>query len=165
MSALFGRRRSLTATRAWVADQALREIRLEARSAAPLETGGMLLGYASPTNGGLFVIERMIGPGPNAHHARTRFEPDAPWQEEELAEVYKNSGRRTTYLGDWHSHPGAHAIPSDLDRRTARAISRHRQARARRPLMLIIGGTEARPDIRMYQYARRRLRLVDFAEF
>lgn len=164
MLAVLGRRRSLTGTRVWIAREVLREIRLEALSTAPLETGGMLLGYRPPAEKPI-VVERMIGPGPNAHHALTRFEPDGPWQEQELAELYLRSARRTTYLGDWHSHPRAAAIPSELDRRTARAISRHREARARRPLMLIMGGTDVRPDVRMYQYVRRRLRPVELVAF
>jgi integrative and conjugative element protein (TIGR02256 family) len=103
----------------------------------------MLLGYISPASPpDEVVIETVIGPGPGACHYASRFEPDAAWQQSELARSYEDSGRVTTYLGDWHTHPGGLTLPSRRDRRTARAIARTAGARMPSPLMLILASTE-----------------------
>jgi integrative and conjugative element protein (TIGR02256 family) len=113
--------------------------RMAPRETGGRETGGILLGWSSP-DGDDHVVAEMIGPGPNATHWRTRFRPDGLWQERRLAERYKSSGRRLTYLGDWHSHPRGSDHPSKRDIRTARKIAAHEEARASQPLMLILAG-------------------------
>jgi integrative and conjugative element protein (TIGR02256 family) len=109
---------------------------LEARRCAPLETGGVLLGWRDATD---VCVTNIIGPGPRATHDRTSFMPDADWQAEQVALLYSQSGRRLAYLGDWHTHPGAAPIPSARDRKTLRVISRHRPARCPNPIMVILG--------------------------
>lgn len=132
----------------------------EAGRKAPLETGGVLLGWSDPTDHE-FVVCEMVGPGPRARHRHTRFVPDARWQRERIAELYASSGRTLRYLGDWHSHPGGGEQPSRRDERTARRIARARAARALRPLMLILAdsGTTWRPAT--YQLARGELIAVE----
>jgi integrative and conjugative element protein (TIGR02256 family) len=101
----------------------------------------MLLGYQTIASDiEEFVVVEVLGPGPGARHRRRRFEPDGPWQQERLEERYRSSGRVTTYLGDWHTHPRGRAAPSWRDVRCARRIARCRTSRARHPLMLIVGG-------------------------
>lgn len=162
-------RRSFVAPRVWVADEALEQLAHEAYQHEPLETGGLLLGYwSAAASEQEILIQAVIGPGPQAHHERSRFEPDAAWQRKQLADVYVASGRITTYLGDWHTHPGDAPSPSRRDRKTARAIANAGDARAPRPLMLILGGgNEASgwtPCLhlfergRLHEVAMRRLR-------
>lgn len=122
--------------RAWLADHVLADIRGEASRHARDETGGMLLGHWHDDD---VVVAATIGPGPLARRGPTWLHPDHDWQLDELARVYSSSGRTTTYLGDWHTHPGGAPRPSRRDRRTLRAIRRAPQARAARPLMLILG--------------------------
>lgn len=125
----------------------------EAADRAPRETGGMLLGYISPsTSPEEIVIEAVIGPGPAAVHEPTRFEPDSAWQQAHLAQMYERSGRTTTYLGDWHTHPGGAALPSRRDQRTARAIARSKAARAPQPLMLILASDEDDWSVAAFRY-------------
>ncbi len=122
-----------------LAPSAVEEMQTEAKRALPDETGGMLLGYVVPVSAPeRIVVEAVLGPGPDAKHSSHRFEPDSDWQDERLAEVYADSRRTTTYLGDWHSHPLDVAVPSRRDRRTARRIARKKSARMPRPLMLIL---------------------------
>lgn len=45
------------------------------RSFAPLETGGILVGYRSHT---AIAVTHIIGPGPGATHESTAFEPHTP---------------------------------------------------------------------------------------
>lgn len=109
---------------------------LEAKRTDPLETGGVLLGYWADT--GEVVVASVVGPGPAAVHRRDRFLPDHAYQEREVALAYRESGRRITYLGDWHSHPSGLGTLSRRDRVTLRRIGNNPGARAPRPLMAIV---------------------------
>lgn len=121
----------------------LDELEREAERTFPNETGGVLLGYRDCEDAALVQVMFQIGSGPNAVHERHRFEPDSAWQQDQIALAYVQSGRIATYLGDWHSHPKGSLRLSKLDRDTARRIARYKQARARRPIMLVLcGGPE-----------------------
>ena len=111
----------------------------EATSHAPHETGGVLMGWSTGED---ICVTNVIGPGPDATHERTSFLPDNKWQAEQIATLYERSGRRLSYLGDWHTHPGHQPVPSLRDRRTLRAIARHKAARCPRPVMAILGQPE-----------------------
>lgn len=135
----------------------VREMEADADRHAPEETGGILLGYTDRTDAMRIQVTDQIGPGPNAVHRRNRFEPDGKWQAQEIAGVYAGSGRVSTYLGDWHSHPGGSRRPSGLDRSTARRIALCEEARAPHPVMLILRGEAG--DWQLAAYRRGRWRL------
>jgi integrative and conjugative element protein (TIGR02256 family) len=120
----------------WIARTATHALLDEANDKAPLETGGILLGYIAPSNGDA-VVTATIGPGPAADHTRTSFTPDADHHERELARRYEASGRLHTYLGDWHSHPPGGASLSPQDLRTLRRIALYKSARISEPLMIV----------------------------
>jgi integrative and conjugative element protein (TIGR02256 family) len=115
-------------------------LRDDAEKHFPLETGGALLGYWCGNNEA--VVQEAIGPGPHAVHRKTSFCPDADWQHAQMALIYKRSGRRTAYLGDWHTHPTAeHDGLSWIDRRAIKQVAQSTEARAPAPLMgLMYGG-------------------------
>jgi len=113
----------------------------------PLEVGGVLIGYHY---GGTVEIAHAIGPGPGASHGRFRFEPDSEWQFEQISLLYEVSGRRLSYLGDWHTHPRGRPAPSRRDLDTMRMISCYPEARCPEPLMLILGGKPGRWSSRVY---------------
>jgi integrative and conjugative element protein (TIGR02256 family) len=119
----------------WVNLAALSLIRAEAGLYPDLETGGLLLGYVQSED---VVICDVIAAGPNAQRTRTTFLPDSSWQTDELAKRYAASGRRHTYLGDWHTHPFGVGALSWRDRRTLRAIARAPEARISRPISLVL---------------------------
>jgi integrative and conjugative element protein (TIGR02256 family) len=76
-------------------------------------------------------------------HRRAWFLPDHLYQTRLLAEAYEKSDRRTTYLGDWHSHPNGPQRLSDVDRNTLRRIARSVQQRSRSDhpaMMLLLSG-------------------------
>jgi integrative and conjugative element protein (TIGR02256 family) len=125
----------------------------EAETWAPLETGGALLGYwAAATNGP--VVTHFVGPGPRASHSPNRFEPDYDYQNAEIARRYSASGRRLHYLGDWHSHPDGSGYLSDKDRATFLTIAQSKEARAARPIMVVLAGKD-RWAISAWQFERR----------
>lgn len=143
-------------TTVWLPASIRTNIESAASERAPDEVGGILLGYEAP--GGDVVVTHLVGPGPRARFRRARFEPDGLWHEKEVARIYAATARRSTYLGDWHSHPAGVAVPSRADNRTARRIARHSAARMPRPLMVIAARESGRWEIAAFRYVHRRLR-------
>lgn len=135
----------------------LQAIEAEADRHAPQETGGILLGYPDRANRRLVQITLQVGPGPRAVHEAHRFEPDGAWQERQVAAMYAASGRVSTYLGDWHSHPCGSHKPSGLDRSTAARIALCEEARAPHPLIVILHGEPGCWQLAVYQRERWRL--------
>lgn len=117
----------------------LDRIEREADRTYPLETGGVLMGYWA--HEALLYVTAVIGPGPTAKHRRWNFTADYHWQLERIAEQYESSGRRETYLGDWHTHPGArHGDLSAIDMCALRKVVLSPHARAPRAISAILFG-------------------------
>lgn len=81
---------------------------------------------------------QVLGPGPNARHGWSYFEPEGQWQVARGREIYRASGRTIAYLGDWHTHPHGSAVPSARDRQTALDIATDTVFRAPEPLYGIV---------------------------
>jgi integrative and conjugative element protein (TIGR02256 family) len=107
----------------------------EAERSRPFETGGMLVGWLVDTE---VVVTGVIAAGPHARHERDSFEADGAWQQLQLEETYRKSGRTVTFLGDWHSHPRGRPRPSQRDRETAALVARSEGARTPQPITLIL---------------------------
>jgi integrative and conjugative element protein (TIGR02256 family) len=145
-------------TSVWISDPAISELVTEATRRSPLETGGVLLGYQADA-GRATVVTAVVGPGLSAQHAKATYVPDHEYQEQEIARVYAASGRRTTYVGDWHSHPGGPLYLSRTDVRTLRMIARHKNARLSSPIMIVAAGVAPEWDIGVWQWRPTWLKL------
>jgi integrative and conjugative element protein (TIGR02256 family) len=110
-----------------------------ADNANPLETGGAIMGYVTDSNHAEVAITSIVGPGSGAVQTRISFEPDYDYQYAEIEKIYFASGRRHTYLGDWHTHPDSAAELSRKDKAALRCIAACEDARAPQPIMLILG--------------------------
>lgn len=129
----------------WMSSPHLQSCIDEATRTFPFETGGTFMGWWSDTV--TVVITAMIGPGPDAVHGRHDFAPDQAWQLAQIADHYQASGRRETYLGDWHSHPNASSGRfSWKDHRVLRRIIQSSEARCAEPLMAVLWG-----DVKAWQ--------------
>lgn len=117
----------------WAPGRVLASIEREARRFAPLETGGVLLGWR---DGPDLVVAGLMGPGPRALHGRHLFLPDHSWQVAQIRTAFADTGGDLDYLGDWHTHPCGVAAMSDQDRTTLTKLDR----RVRGATMLIAGG-------------------------
>lgn len=131
----------MTAIRTWISREHALEIVKLAAQEAPRETGGVLMGYWT-SDGSDVVITHVVGPGAGALHTPTRFVPDQDAHLRQIAAIYFQSDRVSTYLGDWHSHPGGRGLLSASDRRTLRRIASTPTARIECPLMGIVAGDE-----------------------
>jgi len=121
----------------WIYRPVLKFMTVEASTKAPLETGGVLMGYfGQPEN--TPVILWATGPGSQAVHLRNHYDPDYEFDESQIATIYEKFGKRITYLGDWHTHPAPFAVLSYRDKRTLRRIAKCKSARIDAPLMLIL---------------------------
>jgi integrative and conjugative element protein (TIGR02256 family) len=127
----------------WLWNMAWARMTEEANSKVPLETGGLLMGYTVPAEK-VLVVTDVIGPGPNAVHQSASFIPDYEFHEREVRRHHLESGGRTRYLGDWHSHPDGVSILSAKDKRTLHRIGVSPEARVSTPLMLLVCGRPGR---------------------
>lgn len=137
----------------WIAHRLRNKLISEADRTFPSETGGVLAGYWVKDEA---VISDATGPGPNAIHRADWFAPDCSFHETEIAKIYEASGRKWTYLGDWHSHP-LQITPtlSSQDQKTLRRIAHSRNARASTPLMLILSGQPQEWKFAVWQWQSR----------
>ncbi len=122
----------------WICKLTVSQMLAEADRTFPNETGGVLIGYWVKQYEEA-VITHATGPGPHAVHRSNSFVPDSEYQEMEIKKHYHTSERLHIYLGDWHTHPRERAYLSSTDRRTLRKIATHSEARARVPLMAVLG--------------------------
>lgn len=122
----------------WIERACLQKMQLLSAEKKPKESGGVLMGYWGNSNE--VVVTQVLGPGPEAKHDLFSFSPDDKWQETRIAEIYEQTGKTSTYLGDWHSHPGGGCELSSRDFRTLKRIASFAPARADRPIMAIIHG-------------------------
>jgi integrative and conjugative element protein (TIGR02256 family) len=121
----------------------------------PVETGGILMGSPSDSDGPA-EVSWVVGGGPEAERTQTSFDPDQWWQEEQVSIIYELSGRRATYLGDWHSHPNGRPELSWRDKNVARLIASDPAARCESPIMWVIGAQVGRTEWRAYRLRGRR---------
>ncbi|UPU34496.1 Mov34/MPN/PAD-1 family protein [Geomonas paludis] len=126
--------------RVWLPKRLVEGLILEAEKKAPLETGGVLAGYRSEDNSNI-VVTTFVGPGPRAVHKRESFTPDEDYDKDQINKIFDKSHGTVTYLGDWHTHPGAKAYLSGLDKVALQNIGNLRETHVQVPLMLILGGT------------------------
>ncbi|WP_084125986.1 Mov34/MPN/PAD-1 family protein [Demequina sp. NBRC 110054] len=103
-----------------------------ARTAAPNESGGILVGWWEPPN---VAIVRALLPVQDHdvgrfHYSRRHSIAQAKLEEYRRTQTDANSG----YIGEWHSHP-APLPPSSTDRRELNAIVK--QTRERTALVVV----------------------------
>jgi integrative and conjugative element protein (TIGR02256 family) len=123
----------------WVPERVLRTMQSDADRWYDLETGGALVGYWSDP--AVAVVTAMIEGGPSSVRQRHSFTPDRQWEQMEVERHYFGSGRRETYIGDWHTHPDeVSAYPSWTDRRCLKNIIRSPEARVSHPIMILMCG-------------------------
>lgn len=147
---------------AWLPQGLIEACVREATDHFPLETGGTFMGWWADV--GTVVITTTIGPGPNPSRGKHFFQPEQEWQLEQIAKHYEASGRRETYLGDWHSHPGTTTGHlSQADRSVLRSIINSSAARAKSPIMMIVHGKLGEWRATMW-FARLRPRVILWPE-
>ena len=94
-----------------VAASALDAIADEAkRSIDGFETGGILLGHDTPR---LISVRHAGNPGPNAQRGPRNFLRDRDHAQQLADTAWREDS--SEWIGEWHTHPSADLIPSDVD--------------------------------------------------
>jgi integrative and conjugative element protein (TIGR02256 family) len=103
------------------------------------EAGGQL--FARFTEGSIIVD---VATGPRATDRRTRmsYVPDRDAERREIAEFFD---QELHFVGEWHSHPERHPVPSALDDRSMAECVRKSDHRLN-GFLLVIVGTALPPD-------------------
>jgi len=122
----------------WLPFAISEEMKHLANGSFPYETGGMLLGYLA--DNGEVVVQKLIGPGPAAKHWPDHFEPDSVYQQTLLEQYFLQTEGRTTYLGDWHTHPRGTTNLSSTDKHTLANIAASPSSQIAHPVMGVLAG-------------------------
>lgn len=82
------------------------------RSCDGNETGGALFGFDASSYGPP-LLSHALGPGPNAVREPRRFLRDLEYTRRAAEAIHRESAAQ--WIGEWHTHPGGGAEPSELD--------------------------------------------------
>jgi len=116
------------------------EVRRGARLRGPkVETGGLLLGQVDDACRCVWVDD-VSGPPPDSWLSEVHFEHGVEGVEDTVGYHRGRSGRLSTFVGMWHSHPYGQAAPSPTDRRAMHVLVAPVADGPRRALVLIVGG-------------------------
>lgn len=124
--------------------QALTTIRAEARDAARrfgpgIETGGMLLGHVDEATG-VVHVDIATPPTPDSRCSAVHFEHGTEGSQALVDHYIEHSGRHTSFVGMWHTHPHHDATPSPTDAAGMANLVTPVLGGPPRALMLIVGG-------------------------
>lgn len=140
----------------WMENNVYQEIVAEANMRAPLETGGLLVGYFSRDNSEV-VVTQMVGPGAKAIHERYMFSPDEDYHRERMGEIYDEKDGGIFYLGDWHTHPLGDGYLSSRDKAALKNIARFPDNYVNNPVMVILSGDMNNWSLSAWRICRVRL--------
>jgi integrative and conjugative element protein (TIGR02256 family) len=120
------------------------EVRRGARLRGPtIETGGLLLGQVDDACRCIWV-DNVSGPPPDSLLSAVHFDHGLEGVEALIAYHRKRSGKLTSFLGMWHSHPNGAAEPSPTDTAAMATLVTPIANGPRRALVVIVGGHAAR---------------------
>lgn len=113
---------------------AIAELRSLCSVAKTSETGGILVGFYTPT-GESAVVTRVTGPPKDSKAGATWFHRGTDALNEQLAQRWSKG---EFYLGEWHYHPGStQPVPSSQDCRQLRQIAESPEYHCPEPVLLI----------------------------
>ncbi len=118
----------------------LQELRRLCEGSWPLETGGILIGYYTPTHN-MAIVTCVAPPTPDSHGSATTFFRGWRGLRELLSRFwFREPEQRRYYLGEWHFHPGAVPLPSPEDHSQMHDIAETTAYHCPEPVLLIVGG-------------------------
>lgn len=141
----------------WISQCFINEIINEIEVYSPLETGGAFFGYIAEN--GDVVVTDLISAGPGAKRRKYSFEPDQEYQLTEIERLFILSNGKTTYLGDWHSHPTNSPVLSRKDEKTLLNIALSAEARCPHPIMVVVGSHPEKWSFNcvMFKHGKRQI--------
>jgi integrative and conjugative element protein (TIGR02256 family) len=118
------------------------EVRRGARLRGPrIETGGLLLGQIDDACRCIW-IDDVSGPPPDSLLSAVHFDHGVEGVADIIDYHRTRSGKLTSYLGMWHSHPNNRAAPSPTDTAAMSALVSPVADAPRRAVIVIVGGDQ-----------------------
>jgi integrative and conjugative element protein (TIGR02256 family) len=109
--------------------------RAETRRIWGRETGGPLAGYLSAD--GAVVVTHAGGPGPRAVHGYATVKIDGGHATAFCDRIFRDSGGRFDYVGDWHRHLAWSLKPSPPDEEAMREVAASGSCSLEAPVSII----------------------------
>jgi len=109
----------------------------ECADSAFQETGGILVGYYTPTFD-CAVVTALGGPPEDSIRRPRLFERGTIGIQRWISHLWRE--QRHFYLGEWHFHPGGAPVPSPDDREQMQRLSKDKKLKCPEPILLIFGG-------------------------
>lgn len=144
---------SSTNNHLYISNQTLGKIRLELLKHYPKEFGGVFVGFKKE---GLIVIEDVLIPD-DFVNGKTEFVRHPGTLNDRLAKIFKETNGKTTYLGEWHSHPNASATPSSTDEKAMKEIAENIKIGNLNPVLMIVKVTQDVFEPITYLYNEKKL--------
>ena len=110
-----------------VAQEVIRKLRdIQKTHSFRIESGGIIVGYYENSLGELKISDLTF---PQAKDVRSRFRfiRKAAGHQDIMDELWKKSGHKKSYLGEWHTHNQANPIPSPIDKLNWKKIAKREQ--------------------------------------
>jgi integrative and conjugative element protein (TIGR02256 family) len=131
-----------------ISQPALARMRAEVRRGARIrganiETGGLLLGRVDDACRCIWVDD-VSGPPPDSLLSAVHFDHGIEGVDEVIGYHRERTGKLTTFVGMWHSHPYGETEPSPTDRAAMGALITPVADGPRRALIVIVGGSDTR---------------------
>ena len=114
------------------------------------ETGGIILGRIRSEDSAPMIVKCLPAPL-DSRSTRWTFERGFQGLAETLQAEFEAG---YSYLGEWHTHPGAGCRPSVVDLTTMSSIAKSKAYLPERPLMIIVGGVQGRNRVVVYRYRK-----------
>jgi len=141
-----------------VPERALADLRRFCEAAQAVETGGILVGFYTPS-GDSAVVTRVTGPPMDSKAGSTWFQRGTDAVNEQLVGFW---GKGEFYLGEWHFHPdGAPPVPSDQDCKQLQEIAASKQYHCPEPILAVASLlTKGDLSLAAFVFPRRRTRMA-----
>ncbi len=101
-----------------------------------METGGILVGYYTDKHDWAIVTD-VSGPPADSRRGRVFFNRGVRGLQAFLNRLWR---RKQYYLGEWHYHPLAAPIPSEIDHEQMKSFATNNAMRCPEPVLLLMGG-------------------------
>lgn len=119
-----------------ISNQLIQKLHNICKNAYPYETGGILIGrYSEDLKWAqIMTVSETLAKSNRSHISFTRNGQGVTlilkkyWEEKQY------------YLGEWHYHPGASPLPSELDKKTMFMLSRSKKLYCPEPILFVVGG-------------------------
>ncbi len=142
-----------TGSHLYVPNNKLEEITKELIVHYPKEFGGVFVGYKHDK---VIIVEDILVPD-DFENGKTVFVRHPGSLNDRLKNIFEITNGRTNYIGEWHSHPDAPALPSSTDTNAMSEISNNENINNKNPILMIIKIAKDQFDPRPYLYDKKLL--------